>query len=236
MAKCDQPRGNVPIKKRAENGQSRRSGTRVAIIPKLLSAGAIPAGSGWGGARNTGSRVTDGLSVDKCEAMLAAAAKAGALGLPFNRHWTVHYERAGIAEHDAVRFVGRLRKYASDYARRHNGKFAVMWVRESGDGKGGHVHMLMHLPADLRLNGRTRRWINLAGGRCMAKVSRVTAIAGRIGAAERGGAHYASNLATVRSYLLKGADRATCEALGLDYRGSQGTVVGKRCGWSQNIG
>ncbi|MFN7323223.1 MAG: hypothetical protein ACK5SM_00575, partial [Sphingomonadales bacterium] len=81
----------------------------------------------------------------QCEALIAAADRAEQMGLAFNRHWTVHYERAGIAEPDGARFVGRLLKLTGDYARRHNSKVTAIWVRENGDGKGGHVHILMHL-------------------------------------------------------------------------------------------
>lgn len=168
--------------------------------------------------------------------MLAAADHAERIGLPFNRHWTVHYQQAGIAEHDATRFIGRLLKLAGDYARRNNGTFTAMWARENGEGKGGHVHILMHLRADLSLVGRTRRWVRLAGGKCVRGVSYVRAVAGRLLAADNGGDHYRHNAERVRTYLLKGAVRSAGEALGLATFGQAGAIVGKRCGWTQNIG
>ncbi len=168
---------------------------------------------------------------------MAAADHAARIGLRFNRHWTVHYQRAGIAEADASRFIWRLLKLTREYAQRHGGNFAAVWSRENGDNKGGHVHILMHLPADLPLTGRTAKWVRLAGGACVAGVSFVRSVGGRLLAADNGGEHYAVNVAIVREYLLKGAAGEVRAALGLErFPGEQGEVIGKRCGWTQNIG
>ena len=158
------------------------------------------------------------------------------MGLPFNRHWTVHYERAGIAEIDAVRFIGRLLKLVGDYARRHKGNFAVMWVRENGHGKGGHVHILLHLPSRLSLCGRTALWVRLAGGKVCARVSRIRSIGHGLRSADNGGEDYQHNAGKVLAYILKGADAETGAALGLARYGEGGLIIGKRCGRSQNIG
>ena len=176
------------------------------------------------------------LTLRQCEGLVAAAENAARIGLPFNRHWTVHYERAGIAEREGARFVGRLRKLTGDYARRHKLKEASMWVRENGHGKGGHVHILLHLPAGLSLRGRTRKWIELAGGTCREGVSCVKIIAGsKIVGFNGDAALYRANVAAVRNYLLKGATVTAGRTLGLARYGERGSVVGKRCGWTQNI-
>ncbi len=158
------------------------------------------------------------------------------IGLPFNRHWTVHYERAGIAEIDAVRFIGRLLKLAGDFARRHRGRLAAVWARENGDGKGGHVHILMHLPSGLSLVGKSRRWVRCAGGTYRARVSRIRSIGGALISGNKGGEHYRYNAQVVRAYVLKGAECPAGEALALPRYGEAALIVGKRCGWTQNIG
>jgi hypothetical protein len=192
---------------------------------------------GWGGARNSALRPRPHLTLKQCEDMMAAADHAERIGMAFNRHWSVHYQSAGIAEADATRFIGRLLKLTREYARRHGGGFAAVWSRENGDGKGGHVHILMHLPADLSLSGRTAKWVRLAGGVCIAGVSYIRSVAGRLIAADNGGEHYAVNVGIVREYLLKGAAGEVRAALGLErFPGEQGEVIGKRCGWTQNIG
>jgi hypothetical protein len=195
---------------------------------------------GWGGARNRADRVSWHLSRVQAEKVLMAARVAELTGLRFNRHWTVHYERAGISECDGARFIGHLLKLASAQARRDGGQMAAIWVRENGEGKGGHVHIMLHLPAGTHLRNRTRRWIVAAGGKYRAKVSRVNGIGGRLSFAELGGdpmsdLHYRANAEAVLRYLLKYADLGAGEALGLARFGEAGRVVGKRAGCTQNL-
>lgn len=236
MPKMDPPRVLAPDLITGGNRPSRRSGTRLAIIDTIESCGSSPAGRGWGGARNRADRTSQNLTRRQCEGLIAAADHAERIDLAFNRHWTVHYERAGIAEADAARFIGRLLKLARDAANRKIGRFTAIWVRESGEGKGGHVHILMHVPAALGLRGRTRKWIKLAGGECRAGVSRVRTIGGNIIGANNGSEHYRHSAEVVLAYVLKGASREAGEALGLPRSGEVGLVVGKRCGRTQNIG
>lgn len=236
MPKPDQPRACSPALIRAENGQVAQTGTALAIIDTIPSCSHSATKGTWGGARNTGKKPSWNLSLKNCLDLIEAGDFAEAIGLRFNRHWSVHYAKAGIAETDASRFIGRLLKLAGDYARRHGGRLAAIWVREGGEGKGGHVHILMHLPLGLSLRGRSRLWVRLAGGRCAAKVSRVRPIAGRVSAAESGGAHYRHNVGNVRRYLLKNVDLDAGARLGLQRCGDSGFVIGKRCGWTQNIG
>jgi hypothetical protein len=236
MGKGDQPRVSGPIKQTDGKRANPESGTALAIIDDIPSGGLSPAGMGWGGARNRADRTSDYLTRRQCEGLIAAADQAQRIGLPFNRHWTIHYERAGVAEIDAARFIGRLLKLAGDYARRHHGKIAAMWVRENGDGKGGHVHILLHLPSRLSLRGRTAHWVRLAGGKCCARVSRVRSIGHSLCSADNGGEHHRKNTDAVLSYVLKGADAETGAALGLKRHGERGLIIGKRCGRTQNIG
>jgi len=196
---------------------------------------------GWGGARNRADRESWHLSYGQVKKLLMAARVAELTGLRFNRHWTVHYERAGIAECDGARFIGHLLKLASAQARRDGGQMAAIWVRENGEGKGGHVHIMLHLPAGTHLRNRTRRWIVAAGGKYRARVSRVNSIGGRLSFAELGGdpmsdQHYRANAEAVLRYLLKYGNVGAGEALGLARFGEAGKVIGKRCGFTQNIG
>lgn len=236
MADLDQPRLPRPDKITDGKPAIPESGTALAIIDKIPSDGSIAVRGNWGGARNRRDRTSWHLSKLQCEGLIAAAQYAEHLGLAFNRHWTVHYEKAGIADIDAAGFVGRLLKLARDHATRKQGQFTAVWVRENGEGKGGHVHILMHMPAERTLRGRTRRWVTLAGGTYRPRTSRVVSIGGRLLSADSGSEHYQHNAAAVLAYVLKGADRQTGEALSLPRSGEGGLVIGKRCGWSQNIG
>lgn len=236
MPKKQQPRLPSRAKGTAQKRAFGQSGTALAIKDKKQGCGLIPTRVGWGGARNRADRSSQHLSLSQCRAMLAAAQHAADIGRRFNRHWIIHYQRAGIAEHDAARFVGRLLKLAGDYARRGKGKMTAIWVRENGEGKGGHVHILLHLPSHLSTVGKTRRWVGLAGGRCHAGVSHMRAIAGRVKAADSPSAHYQRNVEAVRDYLMKGASREAGIALGLARFDHAGLIIGKRCGWTQDIG
>ena len=168
--------------------------------------------------------------------MIEAANYAERIGLAFNRHWTVHYEMAGIAEPDGTAFVGRLLALVGKHVRRAGGKFAALWARENGDRKGGHVHILMHLPSGMTLQNLTRRWIKTAGGNPVRRVSKVRTIGGLLTNAKVGGAGYRSNADAVLAYLIKAASDETGRALALPRFGEGGPIIGKRAGWTQNIG
>lgn len=210
-----------------------QSGTGLANIDTILSCRSSSPVTGWGGARNRADRTSTSLTLAQCESLIAAAEHAQSIGLPFNRHWTLHYERARVAELEAVRFIGRMLKFAGDYARRRNGKIAVVWVRENGTG--GHVHILLHLPAGISLVGKTARWVRLAGGKSKAGVSFIRSVGRTVGSAAQGGEGYRHNADKVRTYILKGADCAAGAALGLKRFGRSGFIIGKRCGSTQNI-
>lgn len=195
-----------------------------------------PAPVSWGGARNRADRQSWHLSAKQVRDLMAAATYASASGRPFNRHWTVHYEKAGIADSDGAAFVGRLLDSARRFASRANIEFAAAWVRENGEGKGGHVHILLHLPPSLSLRNLTRRWIDRAGGRYRARVSRVVSIGGTLNCATTNPGHYLANLQTVLAYVLKAADPDTGRRLALPRYDEGGRVIGKRAGWTQNVG
>lgn len=225
--------------KSADNGDCGETGTRLANYSYTLSCGLLPAADAprraWGGARNRADRESWHLSLQQCEGIIAATKRAEQIGLPFNRHWTVHYERAGISEIDGARFVGHLRRLVKEYVRRNGGQFAAVWVRENGDGRGGHVHILMHLPAGLTLRNRTRRWIVAAGGKWRAKVSKVRSIGRSLQSCNRPGSDYGVNLEAVLAYVLKGASKAAGVVIGLRLVDERGRIVGKRAGWTQNV-
>lgn len=225
-----------PNKIAGGNSPFRQSGTAFATIDKKPSCDRSPTKGTWGGARNRADKSSWHLSRKQCLDLIDAGDFAETIGLRFNRHWSIHYAKAGIAERDAMRFIGHLLKLAGDCARRHSGQLAAIWVREGGEGKGGHVHILLHLPPGLSLKGRTRKWIGVAGGRCVRRVSRVRPVAGSVSAATHGGAYYRQNVGNVRRYLLKNVEETMGVRLGLILRGQSGLVIGKRCGWTQNIG
>lgn len=219
----------------AENCQSADAGTPLANIADNLSCSLGPVSSGWGGARNRADRMSETLTKAQCGKLVAAARFSQTIGLPFNRHWTIHSEKAGIQPHDGQRFVGRVLKSAGTAARRHGGQLAAVWVRENGEGKGEHAHILMHMPRGMKLANRTRRWVVAAGGTYQPRVSRVRSIGGLLSSSELKDERYLLNADNVLAYLLKHGDESAMEALGLPLWGQRGLIMGKRCGCTQNI-
>jgi hypothetical protein len=165
----------------------------------------------------------------KAVELVEAAQQAMAMGLPFNRHLTVHWEKAGLADTEAADATGRLLKLIRDWVRRYGGT-AYAWVRENGDGKGSHTHILLHVPKGVSLNF-TRRWyraITGCKGRVPAGAVRTDAIGGSASCAFSGSEWYQANVAKIVGYILKGVDRQTGIALDLDRYGEGGTIKGKR--------
>ena len=85
-------------------GRATIANTSCCVVAFRLS----PAKATWGGARNRANRSSDALADHKVESLLDAARFALATGRTFQRHWIVHYGRAGIAEHQAAGFLRKL--------------------------------------------------------------------------------------------------------------------------------
>lgn len=66
-------------------------------------------------------------------------------------------------------------------------------------------------------------------------MSKVRTIGASLQSADGGSEHYWANADAVLRYLLKYADIGAGEALGLARFGEAGEVVGKRCGFTQNL-
>lgn len=156
--------------------------------------------------------------------------------MPLNRFVTIHWDAAAVADDQAA--TARYLKLAGDWVRVRGGVFAFIWVRESGEQKGRHVHILMHLPPNLTLgfNRRQRGWLKACGAAWRAKVILTRPIGRSLQHALSGGADYQTNLLELLDYVLKGADQAARAVLGIVRQKDGGLIQGKRCGFSQNLG
>lgn len=212
-------------------------GTELANLDSTYSCSVASARKGsWGGARNRADRVSFGLEDYQVDELIEAAKFAVAAGRTFQRHWIIHYGKAGIAERDGARFIGVMLDLLRRQAKRAGGELTALWVREWASDLGGHVHVLLHLPLGMSLRNRTARLVRAAGGRCIPTVTRVKYIGGGLARGTSGGLHQRANADSVMRYLLKAASTETGARLGLKYSGRTGRVVGKRCGVTQNIG
>lgn len=229
-----------PRVKASKNPQSavfssrKRAGTALAI--KGIDTGsAIPEA---GGIVRRGRRST-GLRLREVENILAAADNTAREQRGLNRFTTIHFEAAKVS--DPVRAIGQLMKLAGDWLRTKGAVLAYVWVRESGEGKGEHVHILWHIRPDLigEFAKRERGWRKRLG----AKRARGAFKSKPVGLGYRHGAHqiqyglnYRTALAGVLSYIVKGAEPKAVEALGLTRSEPGGELWGKRSGTSENIG
>ncbi len=191
-----------------------------------------------GGAGNRTTVTSDYLTLRQAQDLMAAAQYAMAIGKPLTRHLTVRLERQGIADTDAVKAIGRLITLLRDHVRKTtDGEIAYIWSREHGAVIGGHVHILLHLPAGYIWQGqRLQRWIeHISGGTYRTGTIKTTRVGGTAKAHEQNPALYLANLATVVGYVVKGICPKAAAALEIERIKAQGRVMGKRCGWSQNI-
>lgn len=170
---------------------------------------------------------------------MAAARHAGAVGLPFTRMTTIHWASAGVPLDRMAHATGRFVDLLTKALARHGSKTAWLWAHEGGEGKGGHCHLLAHVPAKLvpRVTALQRGWLRRITGRpYRARVVLSRPIGGRLNVQINNPAIYAVNLDAATSYILKGASPKAAERFGLAKLESGGRVIGKRCGTSQNIG
>jgi hypothetical protein len=162
--------------------------------------------------------------------LVEAAQHAIAIGKPFNRHLTVHWAKARLADTEAAAATGRIVKLIRDWARKNGGAVLYAWVRETGTPKGTHSHILLHLPSGLTLS-RTRSWYKQAArlkGSVPKRCVRTECIGASGQSALGGSEDYLANLARLVGYLLKGCDQTTAAELGLERSSEGGRIIGKR--------
>lgn len=216
------------------------TGTAVAINYLRLGVAAhLPCSTGRGGARNRADRESHALTTPQISNLKAAERYARAIGLPFTRMITIHWQAAGVALGDMVKATGRFLDLLAKALARHKSKTAWLWTLENGDRKGGHCHLLVHVPAALVsiLTRLQKGWLRRITGKPYRKrVIRSEPIGGRLGLEAGNPELHAINLAVALGYVLKGANAKAAEQFGLERMEAGGRIIGKRCGTSQNIG
>lgn len=220
-----------PAKPHRKRARRRKAAAGTALATKREDTGSALNRSRQG-------RRSSHLSLAAARNIIAAAHHAEAIGRPLNRFTTLHFEAAQVS--DPAKATGRLLKLAGDWLRTQGEPLCAVWVRESGEGKGEHLHLLWHIPT--RLAGafakRERGWRVKVGmkqirGGCL---SRAVGLSYRHAA--RGmeyGECYEDHLARAIGYVLKGANKRTAARLGLTLCEPQGLIAGKRSGMTENL-
>lgn len=194
---------------------------------------------GRGGVRNRADRESTALTTAQVANLIAAERHAFAIGLPFTRMITIHWEAGEVPLEGMARATGRFVDLLSKTLTRHGCRTSWLWVHEGGPDKGGHCHLMVHVPAHLVeiVNKRQRGWLRCITGKPYRKrVIRSRPIGGRLGMESSNPALHAVNLEATVAYMLKGATHEAAAIAGLLRREEGGRVIGKRCATSQNIG
>ena len=229
-----------PPFKNGVNRKLSRSGIGHAInkIPLGVAAN-FPERTQRGGPRKLADRVSHGLSKAHIANLKAAEAYSRSIGLPFTRMITIHWQAAGVPLEGMARATGRFLDLLSKAISRHGGRAAYVWMHENGDGKGGHCHILTHVPPDLvpTLTGLQKGWLRKITGQPYRKrVIHSDPIGGRLGLETGNPELHLVNVKAALAYILKGATPDAAATHGLGRCNEGGRIIGKRCGASQNIG
>lgn len=183
-------------------------------------------------------RRSTALSKKDVENIRAAGVYTAREHRELNRFTTIHFEAASIA--DPIWAIGRMMKLAGDWLRTKGSVPTYIWVREAGEGKGDHVHILWHVPPNLIQDfaKRERGWRKLIGAKPKkgAFKTKPVGLSYAHGAYQiQYGRHFADASKGLLDYILKGVDPKAAAALGIVLTEPGGELWGKRCGMSENI-
>lgn len=226
-----QSRANPPV---------RQCGTALAISYLIIGGAAhLPRSTGRGGARNRADRESHALTTKHVADLIAAERHSRWLGLPFTRMVTIHWGAAGVPLERMRAATGRFLDLLTRWLARRGCRTAIAWVHEGGEAKGGHAHILAHVPAAhvAALPAAQKRWLRAITGRpYRAGVIRSDPVGGRLGLEGSNPDLHLVNVQAALGYLLKGACPKAASKYHLGRLEPGGLVIGKRCGTSQNIG
>lgn len=223
------------------NRRVSKRGTTHAIDYSTLGVPAdLTRPSGRGGARNRGNRESDALTASNVGNLQAATRHASNVGLPFTRMVTIHWQAAGVPLEDMARATGHYTDLLTKTLARHGSNTAYVWCHEGGERKGGHCHLLVHVPAEIVpiVSRLQRGWLRRITGAAYRKnVILSKPIGGRLGLECGNPDLHATNLEAALAYICKAAPQAILDSSDIERAHEPGgLVIGKRCGTSQNIG
>ena len=225
---------------KAANPPPVRNGTALAISYVTFGGAALLLSrTGRGGARNRADRESHALTTAQIANLRAAERHANKIGLPFTRMISIHWEAAAVPLAGMAKATGRFTGLMTKALARHGSGTAWLWTHENCGPKGGHCHLLAHVPATLVpvITGLQLGWLRrITGKPYRARVIHSKPIGGRLGLETGNPDLLAINLEAALAYVLKGASPEAASHFALERLEPGGRVIGKRCGTSQNIG
>lgn len=172
-------------------------------------------------------KATKHISLEAAENVIIATGFADLIGFPLNRFITVASELAqcvGRGQEIQGRFLERMRKWLL-----YRGVIpAYVWVIENGSVIGFHSHIAVFVPSEhwAAFKRAAPAWVdgdvdksttNFQRTRLSFGISRLNGVKGRL------------------RYMLKGCNNEAANLFSIR-QSSQGTVIGRQCGTSENIG
>ena len=175
---------------------------------------------------NQSNNKTKHIAKRQVDNLMQASVHAKHYGMPLNIAATIYWVLAG-GTGTWRKKQSRLYTNTRHWLYRRGAPWTAIWVVEAGLlGKEVHTHLAIHLPPHIPLGELDDYW----RGQLKADEDRVLLMKEITSA--RGGLH-----GWLR-YILKGMDPAYHKTFSIPgrHRQSQGIVLGKRCGTTQNIG
>jgi hypothetical protein len=182
--------------------------------------------------RGRPSRSTQRISVRQANNLHEAVQFAKSIGIPLVAHLTIHWSLTDIGDDPNGDLFAKVREGLCKWLLRHDIEFAGAWTRErqaGGQSDVEHCHLLVYLPAKFRSGAKLlqveaaiARLVRLHAG----NITHEKAVDLRVHDDPDG------------KYLLKGGGPKVWERFGLrrEHRRLQGSIQGKRCGVTENLG
>lgn len=169
------------------------------------------------------------ISIQQAANIMEAVSFAKAIGLPLVAHLTIDWAVTKVGDDPDGRLFAKVREGLHKWFDRRGIELAGAWARECPDGDVEHCHLLFHLPHDYR-----------QGPKLIEVEEAICRLVDRHG----GGISDDGAIKLVLwpnpdgKYLIKGGGPKVWKRFRLrrEHRRLQGTIHGKRCGTTENIG
>ena len=169
------------------------------------------------------------VTVPQAINMMEAVPFAESIGLPLVAHLTIYWAVTEAGDDPDGKLFAKVREGLDKWLKRRGIEFAGAWARECSGGDAEHCHLLFHLPRDCRQ------------GPTLIDVEEVIC---RLVDRHSGGVWGDGAIKLViwpnpdGKYLIKGGGLEVWKRFRLrtEHRRLQGTIQGKRCGTTENIG
>jgi hypothetical protein len=171
------------------------------------------------------------ITIQQAANIIEAVKFAKSIGLPLVAHLTLHWAYTNVGDDPDGKLFAKVREGLAKWLRRHGIVFAAVWCIERmsrGQADVVHCHLLFHLPVEYRTKRKTQ---------VEAAIYRLIKRHGR--------GYWAEEVIDLRihdnpdgKYLIKGGGPKVWKHFRLrkEHRRLQGSIHGKRCGVTQNIG